>query len=137
MERTRVIEILNGMHYKPGYTFIAHPVETDDGRDVMCQVRANAYDSSKQYAPHYDCEVILDLSFALKSREVTGPTNLACRVMECLVQHEVHEAREFLRFEEIGMEAPFHPHNPHGALFWARLAEMTDEEVRVHPPLDA
>lgn len=144
MEQKEACRLINevGLHYRPTYSFRASPGYNpyanfpEDSRlsapfftpapePVYIIVRASADipNSDVQYAPDYASVMHdIDVSFNVRVDDLSTEQDFWERMMISLMEHEIHEAREFFKVGR-SFDAPFHPHTESGRENFSRLTK--------------
>jgi hypothetical protein len=106
------IAYIDGMRYKPEWSFKAMPAGFDT---VRVEVYIETVDSRKDHAPlGYPEHITLDRSFYINGVSAKTAKQLDEYVFVQIADVESHEMREFFRITHDGWNAPFHPHTPEG-----------------------
>lgn len=118
---TTAVDLVDNLIYKPGWRFTA----TDHTRrfegSIKLRIDYPARASERDEAPGYDREINTYAEFPIIVRDCAD-VDLYRRIIECIMEIEQHEAREFLRVKPT-MWAPFHPHNIEGMRRWGTTLE--------------
>ena len=131
MDVADAIKMVDGITYKPGWTFSA--TKHDRFANSICfQMMFRAPDSDSKYAPDYTQMGIL---FPRAIVQLEGKTDLdvAGELLRAIIDAELHEIREFFSVwtEDNPYFKPFHPHNDNGQHMWAWLNGCrSDAEVK-------
>lgn len=112
MDIDHAIEVIEQVRYKPGWKITAKRVWGSD-HDVRLVVDYLAPDSSN--APEYRETIAVDAHCVIDVSDIASDLDLLRKVLDSLIEVEIHEAREFFRY---GPEAPFHPHSFEGDVGW-------------------
>jgi hypothetical protein len=114
------IRLIDQIVYKPDWKFEA---QDDTGRfeDSICvKITYPAFDSSKESYDEekgeYTKQIVTYATFRMIVRDCTD-VDLYRKIIEVLMEIELHEAREFLRVAPT-LWAPFHPHRYDGMKRW-------------------
>lgn len=124
MERQEFIELVNSLHYKPGWSFTVTGDPWDMSSplfDVPIIPTATVYllitgtvqNSDKMFAPHYRQSANLRTNVICNVLQFRNETEALRHILNALIDLEIHETREFLKVGET-FKAPFHPHTPEG-----------------------
>ncbi len=116
--------------YKPDWEVYARPasymelVTIGKSRDwnrqyITISVEARVKDSNRVYAPNYFRDIWSSWSQTIDVTNIEDDKELYYMVLQFLIGHEIHEAREFLKTDKNRYEAPFHPHTEEGRRNWA------------------
>lgn len=118
METASAIELVDGVIYKPGWTFTARDHTKRFESTVVVRVDYPARNSNRdQVDAGYPQEIATYAEFPLVVEDCTDE-DLYAKLLEAIMSIEEHEAREFLRVRPTGW-APFHPHRATGMRRWA------------------
>lgn len=110
------IELVSQLVYKPGYMFSAEDHSRRFEGSILLRIDYHAPASERGEAPEYGREIDTYATFPLVVRDCDD-IDLYRAIIDCIMQIEEHEAREFLRVSPT-MWAPFHPHNIDGMKRW-------------------
>lgn len=130
MQVPDALKLIEGVSYKPGWSFSAINYERNAGC-VLLRVKYEVPNSDVRYAPEYAEPVapVPSMDFILSAFDCHTDTDVYGKVIECLLQVERHEAREFFAVNGTDYDKPFHPHTPTGTTNWAcrkPVVEMED-----------
>lgn len=123
MNPDKAIELINNdISYKPNFRFQAAR-HTNFHDAVFLHITYAVPNSDPEYAPEY-----FDIGDARRSFTlfVTGldEDGLYELILQCLLQIETHECREFFGIGGNQYIKPFHPHTPDGITNWRNLRPM-------------
>lgn len=129
MEVSEALNLVNGISYKPGWTFAAaaHP-RFDESIDL--RIRYVVQNSDVRYAPDYTETMFppATMDFFLSVHSCHSENDLYQMVFECLAQIERHEMREFFAVDGKKYRKPFHPHTVEGMSNWANQRPVVEHE---------
>lgn len=111
---------------RPGYALNAEVVRIGYRDLVNVTLTIDTVDSDEQYAPEYKHQKRTGDDTYLSSEGKSEETIMA-EVLMWIMAGELHEWREFMRYQSPSTGrwiAPFHPHRPEGQLNWNR-AELS------------
>lgn len=107
------IRLVNQLIYKPDWEIVA----TDHVRrfegTISIRITIPTYQSERRDAPTYGNAIRPYADFAILAGDCEDDVSLYRKVLECIMDVELHEAREFLRVQPTKW-APFHPHRIDG-----------------------
>jgi len=119
METASAVELINDIHFMPGWRISAELNWWSRGRLVEVTCEVDTVNSDRDMALRgYPQKITIAPSMVINPADVSDADELYAGILGWLVELFTHEAREFLRVGN-GMEAPFHPHKAEGN---ARLA---------------
>jgi len=117
MNVASAVRLVNELVYKPGWAFTAEDHTNRFEGSIKVRIDYPAMNSNRDRAEHgYDEEIKTYASFALIVQNCDDIT-LYRKLLDRIIQIEIHEAREFLRVEPT-FWAPFHPHRIDGMQRW-------------------
>lgn len=120
MEVKSALALINALIYKPNWAISA---EDHTGRFEGCVkviIEYPARQSEREDAAlGYPTDITATASFPVIVTDCDD-TALYKRVIDAIVQLEIHEAREFLRVQPT-LWAPFHPHRVDGMKRWGNV----------------
>jgi sugar phosphate isomerase/epimerase len=119
MEVERAIQLINSLVYKPGWAFLASDHTNRFANTVKVRIEFDARNSNRECAPDYAEEIRTYANYAFNVA-AADKFDIARQMLNCLIDIETHEAREFLRFRD-SLDAPFHPHNLDGMRRWGNV----------------
>ncbi len=106
--------------YKPGWEFEAFDDRKRFEDSIIVKITYPAYDSSREsFDKEKGCyvkEIVTYAQFRMIVRDCDD-VSLYRKIIEAIMEIELHEAREFLRVNET-LWAPFHPHRVDGMKRW-------------------
>ncbi|GAA1895116.1 hypothetical protein [Streptantibioticus ferralitis] len=134
MEVGTAITLVNGLIYKPGWTFTATDHTSRFEGTIKVRVEYPARNSNRdQAADGYPEEITTYAEFPLLVGDCPDDLRLYQRILAAIAQIEIHEAREFLRVPPTSW-APFHPHRIDGMKNWNTYGD-TDPMVGLYGDL--
>lgn len=120
MNVSSAVRLVNELVYKPGWSFSAEDHTNRFEGSIKVRIDYPAMNSNRDRAEHgYDEEIKTYASFALIVQDCDDIT-LYRKLLDRIIQIEIHEAREFLRVEPT-FWAPFHPHRIDGMQRWGAV----------------
>lgn len=120
MNVSSAIRLVNELVYKPGWSFTAEDHTNRFEGSIKVRIDYPALNSNRERAEHgYDEEIKTYASFAMIVLDCDD-VSLYRKVIERVIEIEIHEAREFLRVEPT-FWAPFHPHRIDGMKRWGAV----------------
>lgn len=114
------IDLVNDLIYKPGWKLTATDHTKRFEGTVLLRIDYPARASEREEAPEYAREITTYATFPVIVRDCDNEA-LYRKILECIFDIEMHEAREFLRVQP-SMWAPFHPHRIDGMKRWGDVA---------------
>lgn len=124
MDPYRAIELVKNVSYKPSWLLMPRVVD----EDVVLEIGYVERDSDSMWAPNYERPTFNELPFRLNVRSIHSVDELYRKVLNCLVECEKHEAREFFKVGR-SFETPFHPHRPDGNRLWETTTWVPTPEI--------
>lgn len=120
METRSAIELVNNLVYRPGWTIEATDYTKRFEGSIMVKFTFPAFHTEREHArngypSHTDSSWA---QFPIMVGDCIDDCELYGRVLDCIRDLEMHEAREFLRVQPT-MWAPFHPHRMDGMKRWS------------------
>lgn len=113
--------------YRPEFTIFAIPsfISRKDSIDVEV-IAEGLLNSNAEHAPGYRSLINRVEIYTINVSEIQSREELYARVLGCLIDFEVHEAREFF---SVGShyKKPFHPHQDEGIKNWSKFSEKESE----------
>lgn len=124
MDAQEFCDVINGLGYRPGWTFHAEPKPDDmnvGAANVIMTFAVDTVDTNRDCAKRgYDTPKHITDTVPVDSTVFHSSTDVAAYVLANLMELELHEAREFLRLSTEDYRAPFHPHREEGQEAFAR-----------------
>lgn len=117
MRTDEACRLIKDISYKPNHSFYARAL--DDKRIGLEIWATGLMDSDIRFAPYYKSTINRSDVFELDVRFIHEPRELYALVMNCVLEWESHEAREFFTIRS--EHKPFHPHTMTGQANWATL----------------
>lgn len=122
------ISLINALVYKPGYEFEASDHTKRFEGTVLVRINYSAPETGRESAANgYDKLITTYATFPVAVGDLHGPDSAARlyrRVLDAIMQVELHEAREALRVAPT-LWAPFHPHQLDGIQLYANTNGST------------
>jgi hypothetical protein len=120
--------LINGLVYKPGWTFTATDHTGRFEGTVKVRVEYPAQNSDRADAPDgYPNAIVTYAEFPIVVGDCDSDKKLYRKLLNQLMKIEEHEAREFLRTKGTYW-APFHPHQINGMKSWQSTC-CTDDDL--------
>ncbi|MEO3852602.1 hypothetical protein ABGB09_34135 [Streptomyces sp. B8F3] len=112
------ITLVQGLIYKPGWTFTATDHSNRFEGTIKVRVDYPARNSNRDQAEHgYPQQINTRAEFAIMVADVESDVVLYRRIIDAILKIEEHETREFLRVPGTHW-GPFHPHRIGGMKAW-------------------
>lgn len=138
MEVDSAVTLINQLIYKPGWTFFAEPHTPRFEGAVQVHVTYPALDSGSNSNPEAwqsgyteEIEGGARANFPILVGDADDAETVYRRLLNCVLEIEEHEAREFLRVQPTGW-APFHPHRIEGMRRWAGSPDRRADQPLCH-----
>ncbi|MFJ5532433.1 hypothetical protein [Streptomyces sp. NPDC093261] len=123
MEIGSAIRLVEGLIYKPGWTFTATDHTNRFEGTIKVRVEYPARNSNRDQADKgYPEEITTYAEFPLMVGDCSDDRTLYRRILSAIAEIELHEAREFLRVAPTNW-APFHPHRIDGMKAWLKYRD--------------
>jgi hypothetical protein len=116
------IRLINNLIYKPGWSFTATDHTKRFENTINLHVEYPALNSDRDNAERGYADTVdpfARANFPIVLGDSCTDEVLYRRVIDIIMEIELHEAREFLRVQPTYW-APFHPHNIEGMRRWQR-----------------
>jgi hypothetical protein len=118
MRTETALELIDGLTYKPGWKLIASDHSDRFEGAIKLHVEYLAANSNRELADAgYPEQIVARAEFPIMVGDCDEACTLYRRIIDALMEIELHEAREFLRVRSTGW-APFHPHRLDGMRRW-------------------
>lgn len=107
--------------YKPGWAFTArdHTKRMED--TIVLHVDYEALDTDLREAPAYKKQIKTYAEFDIVVGDCDDETTLYAKVLQRIIEIELHETREFFAVGGVELLKPFHPHTIAGMKHWADM----------------
>lgn len=116
MRTDTAVQLVDQIVSKPGWELRASVCDRFEDC-VIVRVNYPTVQFNRDHAPQYEEAITADASFRIPVGEMVDPTELYKRIMDIILEIEVHEHREAFRIAPTYW-APFHPHRNDGIGRW-------------------
>lgn len=121
MEISDALSLINdGVVYRPHWKFSAADHTNRFEGAIKVRVDYRAPQTNRDAARDgYQEKIDTYATFPLLVADCPDPNTLLRRLLDSIIEIDIHEARELLRVPSLDFEAPFHPHRVAGMQAWA------------------